>query len=1088
MNPETNGTNFNINLPSQEESLMQKTAANQYQLGKIQEEQGQLKASISFYSQAVEISPETFEYCHRLGEVLHKINSPAQYQEAIILYQKIICQKPDLIWCHHFIGDLFKQKQDWEAAILSYQKALWLKPDFYWSHRFLIDIFSYQERWLEASQSYLRLVSLQLPEFAVCHSLGETLALANNRKLWCEAISIYQGWSQVNPNAYWLYHFQGDGLRQTEQWKEAIIAYRQAIELNQNFFFSHLFLGDCLKEIAEWEQAIVAYKQAKKQYQNVHNLLDLQKKLGYSNFHLGKTREKEGQCELAIDCYIESVSQVPESFLYHHCLGEKLETVNSVEQYQKAIAFYRKLTDSKPYLFVGYLFLGNIFRKTKQWQQAISNYRSAIELNSKFFWGHLFLVETLREIGKEQEALEAYKKVIELRSVLSRQENNLPYSFNSLKKLTPSSCESYLFLAEGATEQQEHEAAIIAYENIVKLNPIFLNKSEELGYAYLNWGMQLLTAHQLEQSLKCYEKALNLIEDSESLLNLQIGLANAYHNLAMSKAKQGLIQDACFLFSKAPEKFHSIEETCEYIWRGLNQLGSFDEQSIYCQKELEKDKAFEYFSNNSGYQVIDLSNLTAQDEMNLKKAGLSLNYLRLIEKNSLAFEEIAINSFSETEETRLSRKAKRNPPNLFKQNKLLIEKPEFQQSIVETGYIYCVCPFTGKILRSNQSFYNISIVPLFWYRFVSKEVFYLLVGESYGNKRAIYIPKLELIITFDGWSIKKDNYFDAINQLKTNFVLYWRDVQSYLENNKKDVACVLGIHNNIGHYLWNELTGIEYLAENEILDKINSFIVLPHEFFKFNCIFPESPEHKIIRIDEKESIFQIILANNYCAVFIGEVYIREKLVNRICSAAIRQCLPTVFSEVSKAKKHFPLIWIGIRTHHRVWVSQVDGIVNILKTLALTYPNLGVIFDGWSRIERDDPGATSTIEKELVLVESIIAQLPANLKTYSLIGSPTYEKVVWAQAIDLYICPAASTNLFVTWIANKVGVIHTNYTMSQEWLKEHTRARENIIEPVSVPINAIVDVPPVWHWCNYECDWKAIYDEVIKLLENINPER
>ena len=604
-----------------------------------------------------------------------------------------------------------------------------------------------------------------------------------------------------------------------------------------------------------------------------------------------------------------------------------------------------------------------------------------------------------------------------------------------------------------------------------------------LGNAYSDWGMQLLGESKLDQSLQCYEKALSL-SDTKSCSDLQIALANAYHNLALSKAEQELIQDACFLFSKAPEKSPSIEETCEYIWRGLNQLGPFDEQSIYCQKEAEQDTAFEYFSNNSGYQVINLSNLTAQDEMDLKKAGLLLNYLRLIQKNSLAFEEIAINSFSETLETRLSRKAKRNPPNLFKQNKLLIERLEFQQSIVETGYIYCVCPFTGKILRSNQSFYNISLVPLFWYRFVSKEVFYLLVGESYGNKRAIYIPKLELIITFDSVS----NYFHAINQLKTNFVRYWRDVQSYVENNRKDVACVLGIHNNIGHYLWNELTGIEYLAENEILDKINSFIVLPHEFFNFSCIFPEIPAHKIIRIDQKESVFKMLLANNYCAVFIGEVYIREKLVKRICSAAIKQCLPTIFSEVYQAKKHFPLIWIGIRANHRVWVSQVEGIVNILKTLALTYPNLGVIFDGWSRSDRDDPEAASMIKKELALAEEIIAQLPANLKTYSLIGAPSYEKVVWAQGIDLYICPAASTNLFVTWIANKVGVIHTNYTLSQDWLKEHTLARENIIEPVSVPINSILDVPPLGPWCNYECDWKAIYDEVIKLLKNINPER
>ena len=43
----------------------------------------------------------------------------------------------------------------------------------------------------------------------------------------------------------------------------------------------------------------------------------------------------------------------------------------------------------------------------------------------------------------------------------------------------------------------------------------------------------------------------------------------------------------------------------------------------------------------------------------------------------------------------------------------------------------------------------------------------------------------------------------------------------------------------------------------------------------------------------------------------------------------------------------PLIWVGITGQKRRWLEQIDGTANILNTLYEFYPNMGVIFDGWT---------------------------------------------------------------------------------------------------------------------------------------------
>jgi hypothetical protein len=115
----------------------------------------------------------------------------------------------------------------------------------------------------------------------------------------------------------------------------------------------------------------------------------------------------------------------------------------------------------------------------------------------------------------------------------------------------------------------------------------------------------------------------------------------------------------------------------------------------------------------------------------------------------------------------------------------VLDKTNFQFSMIEDGYIYAVCPSTGEILASNRS-----LVPRegdsIFYRFVGREVFYLVTGrpETGFAKLCLYFPRTELIVVLSKLPLDREQTF---NKFKSNIVNNWQKNESYLlsENDQK---------------------------------------------------------------------------------------------------------------------------------------------------------------------------------------------------------------------------------------------------------------------------------------------------------------
>lgn len=583
----------------------------------------------------------------------------------------------------------------------------------------------------------------------------------------------------------------------------------------------------------------------------------------------------------------------------------------------------------------------------------------------------------------------------------------------------------------------------------------------ELAEAYLSLGGILEQQGKWEETKACYDQ----------VIHLGVNSVEVYQKLAIILAKDGKLDEAVACFNRAKRQ-PSDGEIYDYIWKGLNQLAPFDETNPDYSNEIQREAVGAYFSETSKYTVINvpsLADLTEDEKTIIEKAHLSLANLELIKQDSLYLEEIYSNNFKDSKSLQLAKQVTRKVGFSWH----LLNANDSQQNIVENGFIYAVCPVSGTIIRSNQSFYiqHNTVVPIIFYRFEGQEIFYLMVGGWSSGKICIYFPRLELVINLCLEYCSWLSCDQIINEFKANCVSYWQKVKAYISTKKsKEVVSILGVYPNLGHYFWNEVTGINFLHENGILHKVDKFLIGSYKYLDIADIFPEIPPDRLVYISDNQSIFLTMLENNYFAVRVTNSFLNQQLANRIYSASINKCSQTFLQKIKQAKKHFPLLWINLRSHNKSWLSEVEGSANIIKKLSEDYPTMAVVFDGF-------PDEKANMDK-------IQALIPPTVEVYNALDCPLHETIVWANAIDTYIAIIGSGLTLVTWLANKPGVVHSNKAHYLQLNLFWREVRENALAIEVVPVDSITDVDASTTYNNYDFDWNILYDELIKVMNNL----
>jgi tetratricopeptide (TPR) repeat protein len=778
-----------------------------------------------------------------------------------------------------------------------------------------------------------------------------------------------------------------------------------------------------------------------------------------------------------------------------------LTEVNKANQLQQegkleeAIAVYRGLTEKL------YQQLGKLLSQQKNWDEAIATYHRALELNPEAYESHHQLGEAI------------YQRVMENPETFFDRYNlaEIPHKdYQLFDPELPFVC----FLNDPAFLQATAHLDDPTYT--VEWYRVYLRRSlgEAEKQGCINWlqtpghsrelGLKVwrenlaefqtllrlsFTVVGLEEAVNCYHRASELYPNHHSsyyrlaeVFTEQGKHEEAlvlYHQLSLKLAEAGEMAEAVACFQQATYKHLREGKIYEIIWKGLNKMAPLDSSLSYYPTEINREETYEYFQKTSNYKIINFYDLTISDKLILQNHDFLLENLQIITQDCINLEEIYANSFQTDSPIHLSNNQERSTRSFRDEWKKAIH---LQQNIIQTGYVYAVCPWSGRILRSQESF---CYFPWIFYRFVGNEVFYLIVGDWFSSKQCIYVPRLEIIILL--YPFPHMDFTWVVNHFKSHLVSSWQKVQAYLSSQTKEVVVVMGI-SNIGHYLWNELSGVNYFYQKMTFNQVHKFLLdVNYEFFNFEEIFPKIASDRIIRVEDSQKISQKIIDHNLFVVRLVDFFIEEELVNRIYQECIKKSSQFSLKKVEQAQTHFPLLWIGIRNYKRKWLSQTEGIANIIKRIYDDFPDLAVVFDAWSITERDQGEYDEVIAVEQACLEQIMSLLPPGISTYSTIGRPIYETIVWGQAIDLYAVPFGTGMTFVTWIASKPGVAYGNknyYAAVQDSFSPVYR--ENAVPPVLISTEYITEDEnnPDPTTRNYDCDWQVIYNELMQILQNL----
>ena len=1055
---------------------------------KTLERQGKLNEAAAEYRRGIELNPNFCWYHHNLGEVLTKLgdlegaiasfrkaielnsNSAwSYYQLGITLIEKGLLDegitalsrakelKLDYYELYASLGKTLATKGEWEGAIANYRKAIEINSKWGNLYYNLAEALEVRGEVDEAIANYREAIKLSPTATKVYLKLGENLVKKrqikeaiscfqkttewepNNflsycrlgdaqaeLKNWSKALEAYQKSVELEPNNHKLYCKLGFALMQLRNWFEAAAAFRRAIKIQPNFYASHFQLGSCLLELANWSEAAASFR----------NALKLQPRNAEVNYHLGRALIQMGNVSEASSCFQQAVELGNRYYDSYYQLGIALGEQGN---WSEAVTYFRRFLEHQPNNHKSYSQLGKALGELGNWSEAVDAYRRVAELMPNAFSVHYQLGNALAQTGNWSEAVSAYRRS---------------------RKLNPKHIKSHHQLWNALAQLGKWPEAIKTSKRALKCEPDNYLSHYQLGKALAGSG-------NWSEAVDAYRQALELS-----------GYASYEH-------LQELYQD---LESALAQLGHSSQgEVCDRIWQVLNQVEVAKEETAEFPTEIDREVAIARFMQTSKDRVITLQSLTEEDKIILDNAGLSVANLQRAQK------DVDLESIYQT----------------FSYQKTNLVSQTLQQLQVETSYIYSYCPVTGDVIRSNQSFCINKKVTIYFYRFIGGgEVFYLIAsGGTAFSRKSLYFPRKELIIRLqaDDWGGAITDMKKPINWLKGYAVSSWSKVKSYISNDKKNVGLIFGIY-NIGHNFWNEYTGVHGLYEAGVLNKVNKFFIGPNDLFYLDRVYPEIPKENVSRIP-LEILWEEVLSNNCFVLVAIDDFVKEELARKTYEGALTMCSPAMLQEVEEAKKHFPLVLINVRTHRRFWVKQVEGISNIINSLSEDFPNLAVVFDGWSRVKRGDnileemkeaiakeeavidKISEEMIVKENAVVEKILASIPPNIKTYNTIGCMTYESVVWAYTIDLFTGVYGSGMAYVTWLANKPGVVHgnsINLTGEVDGLLSLLSRRENAIKPRFLSINDVKDVG-VGNKninVNYECDWKVIYKEIVNIAKGL----
>ncbi len=331
--------------------------------------------------------------------------------------------------------------------------------------------------------------------------------------------------------------------------------------------------------------------------------------------------------------------------------------------------------------------------------------------------------------------------------------------------------------------------------------------------------------------------------------------------------------------------------------------------------------------------------------------------------------------------------------------------------------------------------------------------FYVFAMAGFFRTFAVYFPAADLLVAQDeGHMAGARPYCErARGRLLQHAAQFGPELVAALQHPDGEVVHAFrgfpAIH--LGHFVWQDLSGVSYLVDAFPPEKLPRFYVFecPHHpelYAPIDEIFPEL-EGKVVRLDGT--------LNAHIGTFYRErqrvikstgISVPAQVGTRIV-AALRRAprWAEVAARAASAAASGPVVLVGLRIGNRT-VDDMQGFaLALIRMLADAVGPLTVVIDGHNSAG-DAPGATyasfgdnfsggTTFLQREVEITAFLARAFAGsaVTLVDNIGRPIPESVLWCSWADFFVAPWGAALAKYRWVCNTPGL-----TTIGRWNLEH----------------------------------------------------
>jgi hypothetical protein len=292
----------------------------------------------------------------------------------------------------------------------------------------------------------------------------------------------------------------------------------------------------------------------------------------------------------------------------------------------------------------------------------------------------------------------------------------------------------------------------------------------------------------------------------------------------------------------------------------------------------------------------------------------------------------------------------------------------------------------------------------------------------------------------------------------------------------------LGFCNNLGHAMWNDLSGLESAVEGGLLDKVGAVVAGPHTFFPVEALFPELHAAGVPVLHRAKTaqpcVHHVPTAGAPGDGLSAPWALPLRLSGNRLSRGLRRrivawALQTEREQLSAmAGLNGPglNVWCNLRRHNKAWVDQVPGLVALAQAL------VGLLGGQPLRLLLD--GTPDTADMARDIAEALGPSVPVVDAT----RVPLSRTVAMCGLVDLHLCVIGSGLTLPHWVMGRRGVAHGNRPhLGQQSFWNNVSEGAHDVD--FVPAAAIQDldgpITPDPSYVNYRLDLNA----VLPLLQN-----